>query len=166
MSKPRPSTVQACPNTSFLCPSLGNTLSKILQKTAWPRPSFPTNWPFYNIKRTDDSHASASKAQAPGRHAQISPFLEFYLRLLRFWFLTHSKSRQQPSPHCFREGRVLPGFGNRTPASTLNFLFWPMTLSIIAFITIIVISVYFFVYCLLLVVIHQLMHNDWETEEK
>ena len=50
-----------------------------------------------------------------------------------------------------------------------------MTLSIIAFITIIVISVYFFVYCLLLVVIHQLMHNDWEipartndweTEEK
>ena len=62
--------------------------------------------------------------------AQISPFLEFYLRLLRFWFLTHSKSRQQPSPHCFREGRVLPGFGNRTPASTLNFLFWPMTLSI------------------------------------
>ena len=85
--------------------------------------------------------------------AQISPLLEFYLRLLRFWFLTHSKSRQQPSPHCFREGRVLPGFGNRTPASTLNFLFWPMTLSIIAFITIIVISVYFFVYCLLLVVI-------------
>ena len=98
--------------------------------------------------------------------AQISPFLEFYLRLLRFWFLIHSKSRQQPSPHCFREGRVLPGFGNRTPASTLNFLFWPMTLSIIVFITIIVISVYFFVYCLLLVVIHQLMHNDWETEEK
>ena len=41
-----------------------------------------------------------------------------------------------------------------------------MTLSIIVFITIIVISVYFFVYCLLLVVIHQLMHNDWETEEK
>ena len=166
MSKPRPSTVQACPNTSFLCPSLGNTLSKVLQKTAWPRPSFPSNWPFYNIKRTDDSHASAAKAQAPRRHAQISPFLEFYLRLLRLWFLTHSKSRQQPSPHCFREGRVLPGFGNRTPASTLNFLFWPMTLSIIVFITIIVISVYFFVYCLLLVVIHQLMHNDWETEEK
>ena len=71
---------------------------KYSKKTAWPRPSFPTNWPFYNIKRTDEFHASASKAQAPGRHAQISPLLEFYLRLLRFWFLTHSKSRQQPSP--------------------------------------------------------------------
>ena len=99
-----------------------------------------------NIKRTDDSHSGASKPQAPGRHARISPFLEFYLRLLRFWFFTHSKSRQQPSPHCFREGKVLPGFGNRTPASTLNFLLWLMILSIIVFITITMITVYFFVY--------------------
>ena len=60
---------------------------------------------------------------------------------------------------------MLPGFGNRTPASTLNFLFWLMTLSIIVFITIIMITVYFFVDCLLHVVIHQLMHSEWETEE-
>ena len=45
---------------------------KILQKTAWPRPSFPTSWPFYNIRRTDDSHASASRAQAPGRRANLT----------------------------------------------------------------------------------------------
>ena len=61
---------------------------------------------------------------------------------------------------------MLPGFGNRTPASTLNFLLWLMILSIIVFITIIVIAVYFFVYCLLLVAIRQLMHSEWETEEK
>ena len=93
-SKQCPSSVQACPNTSFSCPSLENTLAEILQFTAWPRPSFPTNWPFYNIKRRDDSHASASKPQASGRRARVSPFLEFYLRLVRCWLVPHFKSRQ------------------------------------------------------------------------
>ena len=104
VSKQRPSTVQACPNTPFFCPSLENTLAEILQFTAWPRPSFPTNWPFYNIKRRDDSHASASEPQASGRRARVSPFLEFYLRLVRCWRVPRSKSRQQPAPHCFSEG--------------------------------------------------------------
>ena len=35
---------------------------------------------------------------------------------------------------------MLPGFGNRTPASTLNFLLWLMILSIIVFITITMIT--------------------------
>ena len=127
VSKPRPSTVQACPNASFLCPSLGNTLSKILQKQHGLVQAFrPTG--LFIILKGRTTPMPVLRGLRLLDDAQISPFLEFYLRLLRFWFLFIPKSRQQPSPpHCFKEGKVLPGFGNRTPASTLNFLSWFMT---------------------------------------
>ena len=36
--------------------------------------------------------------------AQISPLLEFYLHLLRFWFLTHSKIQATTLPPLFQRG--------------------------------------------------------------
>ena len=42
---------------------------KVVQITAWLRPSFPTNWPLYNIKRGEDYELQRSRRAA---------FLEFY----------------------------------------------------------------------------------------
>ena len=76
LSKTCPSRVQALSKRvqtpHFYVQAWEIRFQKYCKKTAWPRPSFPTNWPFYNIKRTDDSHASASRAQAPGRRANLT----------------------------------------------------------------------------------------------
>ena len=53
-SKQCPSNVQACPSTPFSCPSLLIAFTKTVRNTAFWRPSFPTNWPIYNIKEREE----------------------------------------------------------------------------------------------------------------